>query len=258
MVRSHPLEPTHEDIMINQNVKASISIAAEQYANAKPFPHIVIDNFLSDTTLNTVLTELQNYQHWHTDKTDYVKGYQVNKFYTPSAESDVLESLSELKQNAPVTMNVLDYLKTRETLDFLENLTQIKGLLGDNDWLGGGVHKITKGGKLGVHADFNVHWKMNVHRRLNLLIYLNKDWKKEYNGYLELWEKDMSRCSVMIKPVFNRAVIFNITDDAFHGHPVPLNTPADVARYSLAMYYYTEERPEHEKSPQHPVLWRDT
>jgi len=142
-------------------------------------------------------------------------------------------------------------------LQFLERLTGINGLMGDPSLLGGGVHKINRGGKLGVHADFNVHFRTQLHRRINLLLYLNKDWNAEWGGDLELWEKDMSKCCIKVAPVFNRAAIFNITDDAFHGHPHPLNTPENVSRYSLALYYYTVDRPEHEKAPWHPVVWKD-
>ena len=55
--------------------------------------------------------------------------------------------------------------------------------------------------------------------------------------------------------MFNRAVIFNITDDAYHGHPEPLNCPEDQARYSLALYYFTEDRPDEEKNEEHSALW---
>ena len=49
---------------------------------------------------------------------------------------------------------------------------------------------IPKGGRLGVHIDFTKH--QNIHylwRRCNVLLYLNKGWKDEWNGHLELWDK---------------------------------------------------------------------
>jgi hypothetical protein len=55
--------------------------------------------------------------------------------------------------------------------------------------------------------------------------------------------------------MFNRAVIFNITDDAYHGHPEPLRCPDNQARYSMALYYFTEDRPEEEKNSEHSALW---
>ena len=45
-------------------------------------------------------------------------------------------------------------------------------------------------------------------------------------------------------PVFNRLLIFATLDNAYHGHPDPLTCPPDRARRSMALYYYTVERPE--------------
>lgn len=240
-------------------VKNSVKELHEQYVNAEPFPHIVIDNFLPESILNLVEKEVKVHPDWYWDDSEYVEGYQVKKFYTPSPLNHQFErSMIELKMRSPFTMHVLEYFHSKEVLEFLETLTGIQNLVVDTDWLGGGLHKTLNGGKLAVHADFNIHWKMYAHRRINLLLYLNRDWLDEYNGELELWTRTMSHCVKKIKPVFNRAVIFNITDDAYHGHPVPLNTPDDIARLSLALYYYTKDRPEHEKAPGHPVLWKDT
>jgi Rps23 Pro-64 3,4-dihydroxylase Tpa1-like proline 4-hydroxylase len=66
---------------------------------------------------------------------------------------------------------------------------------------------------------------------------MNHDWKDEYNGHLELWERDYSREVVKIAPVFNRVVIFDI-ENAPHGHLTPLMVPSNISRYSLALYYF--------------------
>ena len=81
---------------------------------------------------------------------------------------------------------------------------------------------------------------------MNFLIYLNKDWEEKYGGHLELWEKDMSKCVSKILPKFNRAAMFSTTGDSWHGHPEPLSCPEGNSRKSLALYYYTNGRPEKE------------
>ncbi len=103
-------------------------------------------------------------------------------------------------------------------------------------------HITGKGGFLKIHSDTNFHPNFNLDRRLNWLIYLNKNWKEEYGGNLELWNKDMSKCVQNIKPIFNRAVIFSTDDQSYHGHPDPLNCPEDMERKSLAFYYYSSGR----------------
>src|SRR5262249_6397264 len=106
----------------------------------------------------------------------------------------------------------------------------------------GGMHQSVRGGFLNVHADFTVHPQhVNWRRRLNVIVYLNQDWKEEYNGHLELWSRDMTRCVKRVTPVFNRWVLFATDDTSFHGHPVPLACPPSLTRKSLALYYYTKE-----------------
>lgn len=46
------------------------------------------------------------------------------------------------------------------------------------------------------------------------------------------------------------------TDDAFHGHPEPLACPRGESIISLALYYFTKDRPDGEKSNQHSALWK--
>jgi hypothetical protein len=80
---------------------------------------------------------------------------------------------------------------------------------------------------------------MNLERRINVLIYLNKDWKLEYGGALELWSDGMKDCVKKLSPEFNRCVIFNTTSESWHGNPDPINHPKGITRKSIALYYYT-------------------
>jgi 2OG-Fe(II) oxygenase superfamily len=82
-----------------------------------------------------------------------------------------------------------------------------------------------------------------------VLIYLNKDWKNEYGGQLELWDEKMTEPVQTVIPTFNRCVIFNTTSNSNHGNPNPVNHPTGMSRKSIALYYYTatwtEEKKEH-------------
>jgi Rps23 Pro-64 3,4-dihydroxylase Tpa1-like proline 4-hydroxylase len=142
-------------------------------------------------------------------------------------------------------------------IDFLETLTGITGLLPDPHLWGGGLHQIQRGGFLKVHADFNRHERLDLDRRLNLLVYLNKDWKEEYGGQLELWSRDMKRCEERVLPVFNRCVVFSTTDTSYHGHPDELTCPEGWTRKSMALYYYTTGRSAEETSQSHSTLYQE-
>ncbi len=214
----------------------------EAYSQAQPFPHIVIDNFLPEFILDSILNEFPK-----------PGSIDWQKFDAPAEKK--LASKDEL-QMGDMTRLLLYQLNSSVMINFLENLTGIDGLIPDPHFQGGGLHQIERGGYLKIHADFNRHTKLRLDRRLNLLIYLNKNWQEEYGGYLELWDENMSGCVKKILPIFNRCVIFNTTDFSYHGHPEPLNCPEGQTRKSLALYYYSNGRPATEISGSHSTLFQ--
>jgi Rps23 Pro-64 3,4-dihydroxylase Tpa1-like proline 4-hydroxylase len=236
--------------MINIKLAEQLSF---NYKNSLPFPHIVIDNFLEEKIAETAYNELSGFDKWYYDPTDYSKLAQQNKFFMPSP--NYKEDLELMKKDSVTAFQILQFLNSDITLRFLEKLTGIKNLIPDPTFSGGGYHKIKAGGKLAIHADYNIHPHTKLHRRINLLVYLNPNWIEEWGGNLELWNKNLTEKTHAIAPMFNRAVIFNITDDAYHGHPEPLSCPDNQARYSMALYYFTEDRPEEEKNSEHSALW---
>ena len=108
--------------------------------------------------------------------------------------------------------------------------------------------------------DYNIHPKTKFHRRLNVLVYMNKDWKEEYEGHLELWDLSNGKKELLGKyaPTFNRCVIFETNEISFHGHPKQLKTPDNINRKSIATYYYTKSRPESEIAGDHNTIYVNT
>ena len=84
----------------------------------------------------------------------------------------------------------------------------------------------------------------------------NPDWQPAWGGDLELWDREMRGCAQRIAPVANRCVVFSTTRDSYHGMPDPLRCPDGVTRRSLALYYYSNGRPESERGPDHSTLWQ--
>jgi Rps23 Pro-64 3,4-dihydroxylase Tpa1-like proline 4-hydroxylase/glycosyltransferase involved in cell wall biosynthesis len=222
-----------------------------EYRQAQPFPHIVIDDFLPPSLLNGVIDDFKNYNNWGWDNSNYSKDHQVKKFFSPwNNDGDTTLPIN--------TKLILNYFNSPDVISMLEELTGIKDLIADPTLLGGGMHKIDSGGKLSIHADSRKHAINGNYRRLNLLVYLNKDWNKEWGGSLQLWDKDMTTMVQDIQPLFNRVVIFNTGADTYHGHPHPLNTPDNMSRISLALYYYTKENPDTEENSVTSAVWKDT
>jgi Rps23 Pro-64 3,4-dihydroxylase Tpa1-like proline 4-hydroxylase len=220
------------------------------FIKAEPFNHIVIDNFMEVDTLNNVLNEIKSYSHdvWY-DKSNAV----INNEQDSIVQSKKI-AVTDYNKMGPLLQQFMDFSKSKEMISFLESVTGISGLHDDPYMLGAGIHRTGTNGRLAIHADFNIHPNTNKYRRLNILLYLNENWQPEFNGQLELWEKDMSKCVHSIPPIFNRLVLFRITDDAFHGHPELWLS--ESPRLSLALYYYTDDRPEEEKAPFHWAAWQ--
>lgn len=214
----------------------------EAYSQALPFPHIIIDDFLPELLLNNILNEFPS-----------SGSIEWQKFENTAEKK--LASKHEL-QMGETTRLLLYQLNSSTFVNFLERLTGIDGIIPDPHFVGGGLHQIERGGYLKMHVDFNRHGKLRLDRRLNLLLYLNKNWKEEYGGHLELWDKDMTRCEKKILPIFNRFVLFSTTDFSYHGHPEPLTCPEGQTRKSLALYYYSNGRPSEETSNAHSTLFQ--
>nr|WP_298899321.1 2OG-Fe(II) oxygenase [uncultured Altererythrobacter sp.] len=210
-----------------ESAQTGIDLRAK-YTSAQPFPYIVIDDFLPDDIAQLCLEEFASIRLHGAESGDGFDRPQerAKRQFEP-------EQLS-----APVRQ-MFHAFNSRPFIRVLENITGIEGLIPDPDFLGGGLHEISTGGHLSVHADFNYHKRLNLERRINLLIYLNKDWRADYGGQLELWSKDMAQCEQSVVPTFNRAVMFNTTSTSNHGNPQPISHPSGQSRKSIALYYYT-------------------
>lgn len=197
---------------------------AAEYAEAQPFPHIVIDDFLDANVLRRIAARYP--------------ATEGKQFFDRDQERLKFQFHAQEVPNG-IARNLLAELNGQAFLGFLEELTGIEGLISDPYLNGGGLHLTKRGGHLGVHADFNLHIGIKAERRLNLLVYLNDDWDPSFGGELELWDRQMQRPEKKVAPVIGRAVIFNTALDSFHGHPDPLACPPERDRRSIATYYYT-------------------
>lgn len=215
-----------------------------RYQSGDPFPHIVLDGLFEDAALERVLAE-------------FPKPEEMRWMRFDSPTEKKLGYYHEHSTIAPSVRSFLDAMNGFEMLLFLEALTGIEGLIPDPYFGGGGLHQIEAGGFLKIHSDFNVHPKLKLDRRVNMLVYLNKEWREEWGGDLELWNASVTERKQKIAPRFNRTVVFSTTDTSFHGHPHPLASPPGITRKSVSLYYYTAGRPEEERSAPHDTIFKE-
>tara|TARA_Y100000389_G_C17294542_1_gene429765 strand:+ start:45 stop:845 length:801 start_codon:yes stop_codon:yes gene_type:complete len=223
-------------IFINSKIESLNKYAlvnAVKYRNANPFPHIIIDDFFNANVLNKILDDFPKNIEKIGDKID-------NK-------AELKLGLNNTKKFSAETNNFINFLNSYNFIEFLQNITNVEETLISDPYLqGGGFHELKNGGFLNIHSDFNKHSKMKLDRRLNVIIYLNKNWNEHNGGQLELWDKEMKKCSQSIIPKFNRMVIFSTTTYSFHGNPNKVICKDTESRKSIALYYYTNGRPSNE------------
>lgn len=221
-----------------------VSLAAV-YSAAAPFPHIVMDDFLRASEYRSLSEAFPgpDADIWYKFKT--------------SRENKKLQSRDLAKIPQPLCA-IINELNSDAFIHSLERLTGIQGLVADHDMLGGGLHQTLPGGRLGMHIDYNRHPKTKLHRRLNAILYLNDEWRDEWGGHLELWDRDVKSCVQRIAPTGNRLVVFSTSEHSWHGHPDPLACPVGVTRRSIALYYYSPEPAEEsEQTPDHNTVFRE-
>lgn len=237
--------------MINWEKYNLLALRAS-FETAQPFHHVVIDNFIDDSVAAATEVDLRAMRDvdWVENSTEF--GY-INQQQDTLTQSKKM-ALTVRAQMPPRATAVIDLFQSPEMRGFLEAVTGIEGLHADETLVGGGIHKTGTGGHLAVHADYNLHPITHKHRRVNALLFMNNEWRPQHNGALELWSKDMRTLVHSVSPLLNRLVVFRITDDAFHGHPQPWTAP--FPRLSFAFYYFTDNRPEHEKAPFHWAAWQ--
>jgi Rps23 Pro-64 3,4-dihydroxylase Tpa1-like proline 4-hydroxylase len=223
---------------------------ASGYAEAAPYPHIMIEDFIADSVVDSLLAEFP------------AQDEEINwrELHSENEEGDTVQAgkqgMPRIERLGPTIRELLWEMNSGSFLRFLEKLTGIENLIADPMLFGGGLHQVLPGGVLGVHADFTRHRLYDLDRRLNVLVYLNQDWQDDWGGDLELWATDMSSCKRRIRPLAGRCVVFTTTDDSYHGHPEPLACPDNYTRKSIALYYYSNGRPETEVSPTRATEWR--
>jgi Rps23 Pro-64 3,4-dihydroxylase Tpa1-like proline 4-hydroxylase len=199
-----------------------------QFRENQPYPHLHLQDFLEPDLARKLAREFPGMA---TDAWTRYKHQNENKL-----------GLAKRSLFPPFLGEVVDELNSPAFVDWLSQLTGIPNLIADESLEGGGLHQSTTGGFLNVHTDFsNHHYHKNWRRQVNLILYLNPNWRPEWGGAIELWDRDVQQCVVTIPPMFNEALIFRTDEISYHGFPDPLRCPEGESRKSLALYYYTVE-----------------
>lgn len=200
----------------------NIDILQNKFLNAKPFEHIIIDDFLNEEFANDLYNLFpENFDNWY-------------KYENPIEVKYTYDNINELNDKLK---NYFYYLSSNKLIDIFRKLTDIDNLTYDEYLHGAGLHCHPRYGRLNIHLDYEKHPISGKERRLNIIFFLSKNWKQDWYGQNELWNKDATECICKTDVKFNRAIIFKTNDISWHGLPSPIICPEGIFRKTLAFYY---------------------
>lgn len=232
-------------------VSKSVTEKSREYADAFlgafPFRHAVIEDFFEQEFAERLLTDFPVFNPALARNEIYggVWGKAVN---------------TEIRRISPAYEEMYELMGSARFLGLVGEISGIPGLLPDPALYGGGTHENLHGQDLDPHVDFNYDEAQKLHRRLNLIVYLNKDWKREWGGSIEIHSNPRRPAENQVKayePLFNRAVMFETNEHSWHGFP-KIDLPAEErhrSRKSISIYLYTRERPAEEIAPPHGTFY---
>ena len=216
----------------------------ERVRRSTPVPNFCVDNFLNEPFAESVLASYPTFE----------EAGKLGRSFNAVNEKGKIQVTDSSKFAEPVA-ELNRQLASPEFLDLLSYVFEIPKLLPDDQLTGGGIHQTGPRGHLDVHIDFNYIAERELHRRLNILVYFNKDWRPEWGGNIELWDKDVKVCHHSFSPVFNRCVVFETNHVSYHG-VTAVKCPEDRSRKSFAAYYYTKEAPPHWDGTAHSTIFQ--
>ncbi len=180
----------------------------------QPFRHIVIDDWTDPELVRAAEAEWpdQRWPFWHR----YENGKLASKDplrYPPACAELVRRMLC-----LPIS-----------------ELLGVEDAFGDWNCHAAGLHAMPAGSSLGVHLDGDHHPITGWQRAANAVLYVNGTWQADWGGAFELWDADGKACLETIEPRFNRLVLFEPTDVAWHA-VAPVRGPA--MRQTLTVFFW--------------------
>lgn len=231
--------------ILNPAVCEYVADLRAEFDSAEPFPHVVIDNFLAKEFAEALLASFPAFDRGNSVGDDGVAGGK--------------STIDRIKALGPAYARLDEVIRSDEFLGWLSKLTGIESLLYDPFYLGGGTHENRDGMSLNAHVDFNYHPSERWHRRLNLIVYLNPAWEETWGGSLEFFRDPHAEAkpSRSVVPLFNRCVVFETSERSWHAfNTIRLpEAQRELTRRSIALYFYTRDRPAHEVAERHTTFY---
>jgi Rps23 Pro-64 3,4-dihydroxylase Tpa1-like proline 4-hydroxylase len=215
------------------SILSGLKIDPQEYKSKFPYPYAAQDDFLDEDFAKSLQKEILD-----------IKKEDWDRYDNPFEQKYTLRD----KYNfPPFLVKLFDELTTEDFINKLSDVVGHKLILDStrNFW---GVHIYEPGDKLDIHVDAGYHPTLKLKKQTTLGIYLSYEWKEEYGCKLEIWRGD--NCANddakihekidSIAPVFNRLILFNCNDYAWHGNPEPSSGSPESRRIFVTISYLSD------------------
>ena len=198
-----------------------------------PVDHLVVEDFLPSYFANELSAEFLAYdsQAWHT-------------------YNNTLEDKKTCNQWNLFGPNTYQYFGAICSEDVCAAISQKFGIDIESDigLHGGGQHIHASMGNLNPHLDYSIYPKTGKERRINAIYYLTDNHAESDGGHFGLWNNKSANAPGELRreyaPTFNRLILFNTSQNSWHGLSRKYEPETGRFRKSLASYYVSNPRSE--------------
>ena len=141
----------------------NLSPYLSSFVNAKPYPHIILDNFLDNDFFSNLDLEKMNINH------------EKGRTFDSDIEKNKWASKNEKLSNS--LKQIIDELNSKSFLENLYNLSHIKDLFSttEGNTALANYHEMYSSGFLGTHVDHSSEPYTGLPHVLNIILYLSKN-----------------------------------------------------------------------------------
>lgn len=185
---------------IAQRLQASLADARSQWTSTAPIRHCVVDGLLPEDCARELGRSFPAPAQMRLRNT-----FRERKYV--SAQMDRHDASLEA---------ALFAFHAPEVVEAVRSITDKQDLVPDPQLYAGGISMMGRGHFLNPHIDNSHDAQRRRWRNLNLLYYVAPEWPQDGGGELELWAQGMDQPATGIAPRFNRLVIMETHQHAWH------------------------------------------
>lgn len=174
--------------------------------------------------------------------------YRIHDAFPSSDRMIFRKSIKESKHIAaqmdafdPILEQSVYAFQDGRVVELIGKITGLATLEPDADLYAGGISAMQKGAYLRPHLDNSHDKNRDRYRVLNLLYYVTPEWREEYGGCLQLWDRGPEHEPRTIPSHFNSLAIMLTNKGSWHSVN---EVRHDGRRCCVSNYYFSRNSPD--------------